>query len=75
MAGGLISTTDPPLLGLTPNGKQLWVAGDDSGVITVINTTTGRQVGSSNLGGNGPNSGDGLDPTGVVLTTTPTPGS
>lgn len=64
----------PDTLGLTPNGKQLWVAGDDSGVMTVINTVTGHRVGSTNLGGDGANSGDGLDPTGVVLTATPTPG-
>jgi YVTN family beta-propeller protein len=63
----------PDTLGLTPNGKQLWVAGVDSGVITVINTATGHHVGSNNLGGYGANSGDGLDPTGVVLTATPTP--
>jgi YVTN family beta-propeller protein len=63
----------PDTLGLTPNGKQLWVAGDDSGVISVINTATGHRVGSNNLGGYGANSGDGLDPTGVVLTATPTP--
>jgi YVTN family beta-propeller protein len=65
---------DPNALGLTPNGKQLWVTGDASGVMTVINTATGHRVGSTNLGGNGANSGDGLDPTGVVLTATPTPG-
>jgi DNA-binding beta-propeller fold protein YncE len=65
----------PPIaLGLTPDGKQLWVTGDASGVMTVINTATGHRVGSTNLGGNGANSGDGLDPTGVVLTATPTPG-
>jgi YVTN family beta-propeller protein len=66
---------DPDTLGLTPNGRQLWVAGVDSGIMTVINTITGHQVGYTNLGGYGPNSGDGLDPTGVVLTATPTPGS
>jgi YVTN family beta-propeller protein len=65
----------PDTLGLTPDGKQLWVAGDDSGVMTVINTHTGHRVGSTNLGGYGANSGDGLDPTGIVLTATPTPGS
>jgi YVTN family beta-propeller protein len=68
-------TGAPDTLGLTPDGTQLWVAGVDSGVITVINTATGHKVGSGNLGGNGPNSGDGLDPTGVVLTATPTPGN
>ena len=65
---------DPDTLSLTPGGRQLWVAGDDSGVMTVINTATGHRVGSTNLGGDGANSGDGLDPTGVVLTATPTPG-
>ncbi len=65
----------PDTLGVTPNGRQLWVAGDDNGVMTVINTATGHKVGSTNLGGDGPNSGDGLNPTGVVLTATPTPGS
>jgi YVTN family beta-propeller protein len=64
---------DPDTLGLTPNGKQLWVAGDASGIMNVINTATGRRVGSTNLGGDGPNSGDGLSPTGMVLTATPTP--
>jgi YVTN family beta-propeller protein len=66
---------DPDTLGLTPNGRQLWVAGVDSGIMTVINTITGHEVGSTNLGGYGPNSGDGLDPTDVVLTATPTPES
>jgi YVTN family beta-propeller protein len=65
----------PDALGLTPNGAQLWVTGDDSGIMTVINTHTGHRVGATNLGGFGANSGDGLDPTGVVLTATPTPGS
>ncbi len=63
---------DPDTLALTPNGRQLWVAGNDSGVLTVINTDTGVTVGETNLGGFGPNSGDGLDPTGIVLTPTPT---
>jgi YVTN family beta-propeller protein len=65
----------PDTLGLTPDGKQLWVAGDDSAVITVINTATGHRVGSNNLGGYGANSGDGLNPTDMVLTSTPSPGS
>lgn len=65
----------PVTLALTPDGSQLWVAGDDSGVMTVINTATGHRVGSTNLGGDGANSGDGLNPTDMVLTATPTPGS
>jgi YVTN family beta-propeller protein len=63
----------PDTLGLTPDGSQLWVAGVDSAIMTVINTATGHKVGSTNLGGDGPNSGDGLNPTGMVLTATPTP--
>ena len=51
--------------------RQPWVAGNDSGVLTVVNTSTGQQVGSTNLGGDGPNPRDGLDPTGTVLTATP----
>jgi DNA-binding beta-propeller fold protein YncE len=64
---------DPETLGLTPDGSQLWVAGDDSGVMTIVDTATGQAVGSTNLGSDGANSGDGLCPTGVVLTATPTP--
>ena len=70
-----VVTGAPDALGLTPDGTQLWVTGDDSGVMTVIKTATGHRVGSTNLGGNGANSGDGLCPTGIVLTSTPTPGS
>jgi YVTN family beta-propeller protein len=65
----------PRTLGLTPDGTQLWVAGNDSGILTVIDTTTGDTVGQTNLGGDGPNSGDGEAPTDIVLTATPTPGS
>jgi YVTN family beta-propeller protein len=66
---------NPDTLGLTPDGSQLWVGGDHSGVMTVIDTATGQPVGSTNLGGDGANSGDGLCPTGVVLTASPTPTS
>jgi YVTN family beta-propeller protein len=65
----------PDALGLTPNGQQLWVTGDDSGDITTIKVSTGHRVGVTNLGGYGANSGDGLSPTGLVLTATPTPTS
>jgi YVTN family beta-propeller protein len=65
----------PATLGLTPDGSQLWVAGNDSDILYVIDTATGSIVGESNLGGYGPNSGDGEAPTGIVLTATPTPGS
>ncbi len=53
----------PDTLGLTPDGSQLWVSGDDSGVMTVIDKATGQTVGSTNLGGNGANSGDASVPT------------
>lgn len=65
----------PATLGLTPDGSQLWVAGNDSAILTVIDTATGQTVGTTNLGGNGANSGDGFGPTDMVLTSTPTPGS
>jgi YVTN family beta-propeller protein len=65
----------PATLGLTPDGSQLWVAGNDSDILYVVDTATGSLVGESNLGGFGPNSGDGVAPTGIVLTTTPTAGS
>jgi YVTN family beta-propeller protein len=65
----------PATLGLTPDGSQLWVAGNDSAVLYVIATASDSLVGESNLGGYGPNSGDGEAPTGIVLTATPTPGS
>lgn len=65
----------PAALGLTPDGSQLWVAGNDSAILTVINTANDDTVGETNLGGYGPNSGDGEAPTGIVLTSTPTAGS
>jgi YVTN family beta-propeller protein len=67
LAGG------PDVLALTPDGSQLWVCGITSGILTVVDTSKDSVVGSLNLGGEGPNSGDGMDPTGIVLTSTPTP--
>ncbi len=67
---------DPVSLALTPDGSQLWVGGLTSGIVTVFDTATDGLVGSFNVGyGQEPNSGDGEEPTGIVLTTTPTPGS
>jgi YVTN family beta-propeller protein len=67
---------DPVSLALTPNGKQLWVGGLTSGIVTVFSTATDRLVGSFNVGyGGEPNAGDGEEPTGMALTTIPTPGS
>jgi YVTN family beta-propeller protein len=68
LAGG------PDVLALTPDGSQLWVCGLTSGILTVLNTSHDSVVGTVNLGGGGANSGDGLDATGIVMTTTPTPG-
>lgn len=54
----------------------LWVGGLTSGIVTVFDTATGNSVGSFNVGfGGEPNAGDGEEPTGIVMTTTPTPGS
>jgi YVTN family beta-propeller protein len=61
----------PDVLALTPDGSELWVTGITSAIATVISTSTGDVVGTTNLGGDGPNSGDGNDPSGIVLTTAP----
>ncbi len=68
LAGG------PAALALTPNGSQLWVCGLTSAILTVFETSNDSVVGSLNLGGYGAQSGDGLGPTSMVLTSTPTPG-
>jgi len=65
---------DPVSLALTPGGSQLWVGGLTSGIITVLDTATESVVGTINVGDDGPNSGDGNEPTSIVMTTTPTPG-
>lgn len=65
----------PDTMALTPNGQQLWVGQNSAATVTVINTFTGATVGIVNLGGTDPNSGDGFEPTGIVLTATPTAGS
>lgn len=66
---------DPDAVAVTPDGSQLWVGDNTSGSLTVIDLSSGATAGQIDLGGEGPNSGDGLEPTGVVLTTTPTAGS
>jgi YVTN family beta-propeller protein len=67
---------DPVSVGLTPDGSQLWVGGLTSGIVTVFDTSNNGLVGSFNVGyGGEANAGDGEEPTGIVLTTTPTPGS
>jgi YVTN family beta-propeller protein len=67
---------DPVSVGLTPDGSELWVGGLTSGIVTVFDTSNNSLVGSFVVGyGGEPNSGDGEEPTGIVLTTIPTPGS
>jgi DNA-binding beta-propeller fold protein YncE len=66
---------DPETLALTPNGQRLWVGQNSAGTVTVLNTATGAVVGDINPGGERAQSGDGFDPAGIVLVTTPTPGS
>jgi YVTN family beta-propeller protein len=66
---------DPDTLGLTPDGSQLWIGQRSLAYLTLLNTKTATVVGSLNLGGAKAQSGDGYEPTGIVLTTTPTPGS
>jgi YVTN family beta-propeller protein len=66
---------DPVSVGLTPDGSQLWVGGLTSGIVTVYDTSNDSFVGSFNVGyGGEANAGDGEEPTGIVLTSTPTPG-
>lgn len=65
----------PSELALTADGSQLWTTEITSAYATVIDTAGDSVVGSVNLGGDGANSGDGYGPNGIVLTTTPTPGS
>jgi YVTN family beta-propeller protein len=66
---------DPDTLGLTPDGSQLWIGQRSLAYITLLDTKTATVVGSLNLGGSAAQSGDGYEPTGIALTTTPTPGS
>ncbi len=63
---------NPDTLALTPDGSELWVTGLDSGILYVVDTATAVVTGQTNLGGDGAQSGDGLDPSGIVLTSTAT---
>ena len=66
---------DPDTLGLTPDGSQLWIGQASLAYVTLLDTKTATVAGSLNLGGSAAQSGDGYEPTGIVLTKTPTPGS
>jgi YVTN family beta-propeller protein len=79
-AAGTVSSTipvtgDPDTLALTPNGQQLWIGQNTAALVTVVDTATNTALGSINLGGTEAQSGDGYEPTGIALTSTPTPGS
>jgi len=65
----------PDVLAVTPDGSELWVTGVTSAIITVISTSTGAVVGTTNLGGDGANSGDGNDPSGIVISSAAIPSS
>jgi YVTN family beta-propeller protein len=67
---------DPAGIAVTPDGSRLWVGGDTSGNVSVIDTSDDSVVGSFAVGyGEYPNSGDGDEPIGIVMTTTLTPGA
>jgi YVTN family beta-propeller protein len=66
---------DPDTLALTPDGSELWVAGLTSAWVTIYDTSNYSEAGTINLGGFYANSADGYEPTGIVLVSTPTPGS
>jgi YVTN family beta-propeller protein len=66
-AGGPVSVA------LTPDGSRLWVGGDTSGTVSVFDTSDNSFVGSFDVGyEETPNSGDGEEPTAIVMTTTVT---
>jgi YVTN family beta-propeller protein len=67
---------DPAAVAVTPDGSRLWVGGITSGNVSVIDTSDNTIVGSFAVGyGEYPNSGDGDEPMGIVMTTTLTPGA
>lgn len=67
---------DPASVAVTPDGSRLWVGGITSGNVSVIDTSDDSIVGSFAVGyGEYPNSGDGDEPIGIVMTTTLTPGA
>jgi YVTN family beta-propeller protein len=65
----------PNSLALTADGTQLWVTQITSAYVAVINTSDNSVTGDVNLGYEGAQSSDGYGPQGIVLSTTPTPGS
>ncbi len=75
VTGTIADAGDPVSVALTPDGSELWVGGLTSGIVTVFDTANDSLVGSFNVGyGGEANAGDGEEPTGIVLTSIPTPG-
>src|ERR1700722_7127633 len=76
VTGTIAVSGDPVSVALTPDGSRLWVSGLTSSNVSVIDTSDDTIVGSFAVGyGEYPNSGDGEEPTGIVMTTTLTPGA
>jgi YVTN family beta-propeller protein len=76
VTGTISDSGDPVSLALTPDGSQLYVGGLTSAIVSVFDTSNDSLVGSFNVGyGQYPNSGDGDEPTGIVLTSAAPPGS
>jgi YVTN family beta-propeller protein len=75
VTGTISDSGDPVSVALTPDGSQLYVGGLTSAIVSVFNTSNDSLVGSFNVGyGQYPNSGDGDEPTGIVLTSAAPPG-
>jgi YVTN family beta-propeller protein len=75
VTGTITVPGDPAAVAVTPDGSRLWVGGITSGNVSVIDTSDDTIVGSFAVGyGEYPNSGDGDEPIGIVMTTTLTPG-
>ncbi|HXW45093.1 MAG TPA: beta-propeller fold lactonase family protein [Streptosporangiaceae bacterium] len=78
VTGTLSVQGDPDTLALTADGSQLWVGTLTYCWVFVYSTATLDEVGGINLAGPGTdnlNYADGFEPTGIVLTTTSSPGS
>jgi phospholipase C len=75
VTGTITLQGDPDTMALTPDGSQLWVGSLTFDWIFAYSTSTLAEVGAANLGAPYPQGGDGDEPTGIVLTGTPSPGS
>lgn len=68
---GSVSTVtiagDPESLALSPGGTTLWVGEGEGSHVAVVTTSSDTQIGAVELGFSGPQSGDGLEPTGLAF--------